>query len=108
MKTDGIDQPKGFVDGNWSAATSTGRGRTSPWVAIVVLVVLAVAGWYAWKTWFAPKPAAKAPVAATVSTAVVAQGDVPVEVTANGTVTAMQTVEVRPQVSSTVRAHGPP
>lgn len=104
MKTDGIDQPKGFVDGNWSAAASTGRGRTSPWVAIVVLVVLVVAGWYAWKTWFAPKPAAKAPVAATVSTAVVAQGDVPVEVTANGTVTAMQTVEVRPQVSSTVRA----
>ena len=103
MKTDGIDQPKGFVDGNWSAAASTRRGRTSPWVAIVVVVLLALAGWYGWKTWFAPKPAAKGPAVTTVSTAVVTQGDVPVEVTANGTVTAMQTVDVRPQVSSTVR-----
>lgn len=103
MKTDGIDQPKGFVDGNWSAAASTRRGRTSPWVAIVVVVLLALAGWYGWKTWFEPKPAAKGPAVTTVSTAVVTQGDVPVEVTANGTVTAMQTVDVRPQVSSTVR-----
>jgi membrane fusion protein, multidrug efflux system len=103
MKSDGIDQPKGFVDGNWSASTSTGRGRTSPWVAIAGLVVLALAGWFGWKTWLAPKPAAKGPAVTTVSTAVVRQSDVPVEVTANGTVTAMQTVDVRPQVSSTVR-----
>lgn len=103
MKTDGIDQPKGFVDGNWSAAASAGRGRTKPWVAIAVMLVLALAGWFGWKTWFAPKPAAKGPSVATVSTAIVQQGDVPVEVTANGTVTAMQTVDVRPQVSSTVR-----
>jgi len=103
MKTDGIDQPKGFVDGNWSASTSTGRGRISPWVAIAGLVVLALAGWFGWKTWLAPKPAAKGPAVTTVSTAVVRQSDVPVEVNANGTVTAMQTVDVRPQVSSTVR-----
>lgn len=103
MKTDGIDQPKGFVDGNWSASTSTGRGRISPWVAIAGLVVLALAGWFGWKAWLAPKPAAKGPTVTTVSTAVVRQSDVPVEVTANGTVTAMQTVDVRPQVSSTVR-----
>lgn len=103
MKTDGIDQPKGFVDGNWSASASTGRGRTSPWVAIVAVLVVAGLGWFGWKTWFTPKPAPKAAAAVTVSTAVVAQGDVPVEVTANGTVTAMQTVDVRPQVSSTVR-----
>ncbi|GJG96218.1 efflux RND transporter periplasmic adaptor subunit [Cupriavidus pauculus] len=103
MKTDGIDQPKGFVDGNWSAAAATGRGRASPWMAVVGVLVLALAGWFGWKTWFAPKPAAKGPAVTTVTTAQVAQGDVPVEVTANGTVTAMQTVDVRPQVSSTVR-----
>ncbi|SDD12976.1 RND family efflux transporter, MFP subunit [Cupriavidus sp. YR651] len=103
MKTDGIDQPKGFVDGNWSAAASTGRGRTSPWVAILVVLVVGGAGWFGWKTWFAPKPVAKAPDATAVATAIVQQGDVPLEVTANGTVTAMQTVEVRPQVSSTVQ-----
>lgn len=103
MKSDGIDQPKGFVDGNWSASTRSGRGRTSPWVAIAVIVVLALAGWFGWKTWFAPKPAAKGPAVATVTTAPVRQSDVPVEVSANGTVTAMQTVDVRPQVSSTVR-----
>ena len=103
MKTDGIDRPKGFVDGNWSASTSTGRGRTSPWIAIVAVIVIAGAGWFGYKTWFAPKPTPKGPVATTVATAIVQQGDVPLEVTANGTVTAMQTVEVRPQVSSTVQ-----
>lgn len=103
MKTDGIDRPKGFVDGNWSASTSTGRGRTSPWIAIVAVIVIAGAGWFGYKTWFAPKPAAKGPAATAVATAMVQQGDVPLEVNANGTVTAMQTVEVRPQVSSTVQ-----
>lgn len=104
MKTDGIDQPKGFVDGNWSAAARTGRGRTSPWVAVVVVLVVAGAGWFGWKAWFTPKPAPKGPSAVVVATALVQQGDVPLEVTANGNVTALQTVEVRPQISSTVQA----
>jgi len=104
MKTDGIDQPKGFVDGNWSAAARAGRGRTSPWVAIAVVVLLAVLGWFGWKHWSSPKPQTKGPAATAVTAARVMQGDVPLEVTANGTVTAMQSVDVRPQVSSTVRA----
>ncbi|WP_454765445.1 efflux RND transporter periplasmic adaptor subunit [Cupriavidus campinensis] len=104
MKSDGIDRPKGFVDGNWSASASTGRGRISPWIGILVLLMVGAAGWFGYKTWLAPRPAPKAPAATTVATAIVRQGDVPLEVTANGTVTAMQTVEVRPQVSSTVRA----
>ncbi|AVA37525.1 MULTISPECIES: efflux RND transporter periplasmic adaptor subunit [Cupriavidus] len=104
MKTDGIDQPKGFVDGNWSAAAGTGRGRTSRWPAVVAVLVIVVAGWFGWKHWFAPKPATKGPAVTTVATAIVQQGDVPLEVNANGNVVAMQTVEVRPQVSSTVRA----
>ncbi|WP_354678699.1 efflux RND transporter periplasmic adaptor subunit [Cupriavidus plantarum] len=104
MKTDGIDQPKGFVDGNWSAAAGTGRGRTSPWVALVLILVVAGAGWFGWKTWYVPKHEVKAPAAIMVSTAVVQQGDVPLEVNANGNVTALQTVEVRPQISSTVQS----
>jgi multidrug efflux pump subunit AcrA (membrane-fusion protein) len=70
----------------------------------VAVLVIVVAGWFGWKHWFAPKPAAKGPAVTTVATAIVQQGDVPLEVNANGNVVAMQTVEVRPQVSSTVRA----
>jgi len=103
MKTDRIDQPKSFVDDNWSPATGTGRGRVSPWAVVLAVLVLGALGWIAWRTWLAPKPAPKAPAAVVVSTAPVQQGDVPLEVTANGTVTALSTVEVRPQVSSTVR-----
>jgi multidrug efflux pump subunit AcrA (membrane-fusion protein) len=69
----------------------------------VAVLVIVVAGWFGWKHWFAPKPAAKGPAVTTVATAIVQQGDVPLEVNANGNVVAMQTVEVRPQVSSTVR-----
>ncbi len=103
MKTDRIDQPKGFVDDNWSASTGTGRGRVSPWVVVVTVAVLAGAGWFAWHNWMAPKPVAKGPAAVVVATALVQQGDVPLQFTANGNVTALSTVEVRPQVSSTVR-----
>jgi len=103
MKTDRIDQPRGFVDSNWSAAAGTGRGRVSPWVLLTVVLVLAGFGWFAWRTWLAPKPAPKPPAAVVVTTALVQQGDVPLQVTANGNVTALSTVEVRPQVSSTVR-----
>ncbi|WP_420996996.1 efflux RND transporter periplasmic adaptor subunit [Cupriavidus sp. 30B13] len=104
MKTNGIDQAKGFVDGKWSPAMGTGKGRVSPWLLIAVLAALVAGGWFGWRTWMAPKPAAKAPAAVVVSTAVVQQGDVPLQVSANGTVSALSTVEVRPQVSSTVRA----
>ncbi|MGO4328816.1 efflux RND transporter periplasmic adaptor subunit [Cupriavidus sp. M-11] len=104
MKTNGIDQAKGFVDGKWSPGMGTGKGRVSPWVLAVVLAALAAGGWYGWRAWLAPKPAAKAPATVVVSTAVVQQGDVPLKVSANGTVSALSTVEVRPQVSSTVRA----
>ncbi|QET03196.1 MULTISPECIES: efflux RND transporter periplasmic adaptor subunit [Cupriavidus] len=104
MKTDGIDRPKGFVDGNWSAAAGTGRGRISPWVAVVVVLVAGGAAWFGWKMWYVPKHEVKAPAAIMVATAAVQQGDVPLEVNANGNVTALQTVEVRPQISSTVQS----
>ncbi|WP_432258738.1 efflux RND transporter periplasmic adaptor subunit [Cupriavidus sp. TMH.W2] len=103
MKSDRIDQPKGFVDSNWRSATGTGRGRVSPWVMVAVALVLAGLGWLAWRTWLAPRPAPRPPAVAVVSTVAVQQGDVPLQVSANGNVTALSTVEVRPQVSSTVR-----
>lgn len=103
MKSDRIDQPNGFVDSNWRSATGTGRGRVSPWVMVAVVLVLAGLGWLAWRTWLAPKPAPKPPAVVVVSTVAVQQGDVPLQVSANGNVTALSTVEVRPQVSSTVR-----
>lgn len=104
MKTNGIDQLKGFVDGKRSPAMGTGKGRASPWMTGAILIALAVGGWFGWRAWMAPKPAAKAAPVVVVSTALVRQGDVPLRVTANGTVSALATVEIRPQVSSTVRA----
>lgn len=103
MKSKGIDQAKGFVESNWSQTMGTGRSRLSPWLVLVVVVLLVVAGWYGWRTWFAPKPQAKPPAAVPVTTAVARQGDVPLQISVNGNVTALSTVEVRPQVSSTVR-----
>lgn len=78
--------------------------RTSLVVGLVVVV--AVAGWLVW--WrggagaggadaSAPKPAQ------VVALAVVQQRDVPVNVEAAGTVVSLNSVDVRPQVSSTVR-----
>lgn len=103
MKSKGIDQASGFVDGSWSPAMGMGSRRVSPWLTVVVVLLLAVGGWYGWKAWFAPKPQAKAPAAVVVTTAVAQQGDVPLGVSVNGNVTALSTVEVRPQVSSTIR-----
>jgi len=103
MKTDQIGEAKGFVDNHWSASAGTGNRRVSPWVGLLVVLVLGGLGWFAWKTWLVPKPAAKAAQAVMVTSALVKQADVPLEVSANGNVTALQTVEVRPQVSSTVR-----
>jgi RND family efflux transporter MFP subunit len=103
MKTKGIDQAKGFVDGNWSPAMGTGKGRISPWLAVLVVLLLAGGGWFGWRTWFVTKAAPKGPVAVTVTTAVAQQGDVPLRMSVNGNVTSLSTVEVRPQVSSTIR-----
>ncbi|TWG82511.1 RND family efflux transporter MFP subunit [Cupriavidus gilardii J11] len=103
MKSKGIDQAKGFVESNWSQTMGTGRSRLSPWLVLVVVVLLVVAGWYGWRAWFAPKPQAKPPAAVPVTTAVARQGDVPLRISVNGNVTSLSTVEVRPQVSSTVR-----
>lgn len=71
-------------------------------MAGVLLVVLATGVWLLRGD--AASPKGKKDGAVAVVSAVVAQGDVSVWLTASGTVSARQTVEVRPQVSATVKA----
>src|SRR3990167_9449134 len=71
-------------------------------IALAAILLVALAIWL-WRTGsFAAKP--KGTDAIQVVSTVVAQTDVPVRLTANGTVSALQTVEVRPQISATVKA----
>jgi RND family efflux transporter MFP subunit len=81
------------------------RRRRWPWVA-VALVVLAAGGAWWWSdaakkqdAQAARRPAGAIPVV----TARVEARDVPVRLKANGTVTALQSVELRAQITSTVR-----
>lgn len=70
----------------------------------ILLVVLITSAWV-WRnqntmTNTRPTEAATVQIVSTVVT----QSDVPVKLTANGTVSAKQTVEVRPQISATIKA----
>ena len=70
-------------------------------IALAAILLVALAIWL-WRTGsFAAKP--KGTDAIQVVSTVVAQTDVPVRLTANGTVSALQTVEVRPQISATIK-----
>lgn len=84
--------------------TSRSHSRRWPWVAGVLLLGAAIAGWW-WlgngKSQQAQAKRAPAPIA--VVTATAEQRDVPVKLAANGSVTALQSVELRSQVTSTVR-----
>ena len=81
------------------------RRRRWPWVTAGIVLVAAGAAWY-WSD-AVRKPDAQAarrgPGPITVTTAKAEARDVPVRLTANGTVTALQSVELRAQVTSTVR-----
>lgn len=77
------------------------RGRIV--VGVVLLLVLAAAAFWFWRSrGEAPKP--KGPGVVPVVSAVAAAGDIPVRLTANGTVTALQSVELRAQISATIKA----
>lgn len=65
------------------------------------MVVVATVFWF-WRSGDAPKP--KGPVNVPVQSATVTAADVPVRLTAKGTVSAMQSVDVRAQISATIRA----
>ncbi len=85
-----------------NAASPTGNKRPRRW-AVGLLAVVVIAGAGAWlRSRGAEKPA-KTIVAPSVTAATVEVRDVPVRLIANGTVTARQTIDVRPQISSTIR-----
>jgi RND family efflux transporter MFP subunit len=82
----------------------SGKRRRWPLAAAVIVVALAIGAW-----WFATsrnqeaKGAARPSAPTVVVTAKAEARDVPVKIKANGTVTAQQTVDLRAQVTSTVR-----
>jgi len=84
----------------------TGKPRRRwPWIAGVAILAAAVGGWW-WMTGSKNQDAqaAKRPGnAIPVVTAKAEARDVPVRLRANGTVTALQTVDLRAQITSTVR-----
>lgn len=85
-----------------SQANSSARIKRRIGIALAAILLVALAIWF-WRAGsFAAKP--KGTDAVQVVSAVVAQTDIPVRLTANGTVSALQTVEVRPQISATVKA----
>jgi RND family efflux transporter MFP subunit len=78
--------------------------RRWPWFAgaAILLAVLGI-GWWFGKSNSQEAQAKRAPQAIPVATARAEARDVPVTITANGTVTALQSVDLRSQVTSTVR-----
>jgi RND family efflux transporter MFP subunit len=79
------------------------RAKRRMWISIVVisLIVLSVGAWI----WHAHNTAANVKGTNTfqVVSAPVMQTDVSVRLTANGTVSALQTVDIRPQISATIK-----
>lgn len=78
-----------------------GRMGVSALVALALLVAALAALWFWFGRGEAPKP--KAAGAVPVVSALVASADIPVRLSANGTVTALQSVEVRAQISATIK-----
>jgi multidrug efflux pump subunit AcrA (membrane-fusion protein) len=83
-----------------SSTRITQRGR----IAIFAILFIALAaGIWAWRHYQKGAPGTKATVAVQVVSVLVAQSDISDRLHANGTVSALQTVELRPQLSATVR-----
>ncbi len=79
------------------------RGRAL--AAVLILLALGAGLWFWLGRNEAGKPAAaKSPGAVSVTSAPVTVADVPVRLTANGTVTPLQSVDVRAQISATIKA----
>jgi len=78
--------------------------RRWPWFAGLAIVLGAIAaGWWFGKSRSQEAQARRSPQAIPVSIARAEARDVPVRLVANGTVTALQSVDLRSQVTSTVR-----
>jgi RND family efflux transporter MFP subunit len=84
---------------------SSGKRRRWPWIAGVAIIGAALAAWW----WLGAsrnqeaQGARRASAPVVVVTAKAETRDVPVRIKANGTVTALQSVDLRAQVTSTVR-----
>ena len=87
-----------------NAVPQSGTRRRWPWVAGVAIIGAALAAWW----WFGSrsqeaKGASRSSAPVVVVTATSESRDVPVRIKSNGTVTALQSVDLRAQVTSTVR-----
>jgi len=85
---------------------SNGRRRRRGWIVVGVATVAVIGGalvWWNVATTREAQGARKASPAISVQTALVEKRDVPVRLRSNGTVTAVQSVDIRAQVTSTVR-----
>ncbi len=76
--------------------------RRQPIIAGLAILTLGAAGWFWFGQGEAPKP--KGPGVVPIVSASVTPQDVSVQLTSNGTVTAVQSVEIRAQISATIRA----
>ena len=77
--------------------------RRWPWIAGVAIIGAALAGWwYFGNSRNQESKAASRPSSTLVVTTRAESRDVPVRIRANGTVTALQSVEFRPQITSTI------
>ncbi|MCI3207325.1 MULTISPECIES: efflux RND transporter periplasmic adaptor subunit [Pandoraea] len=85
--------------GHTAPGSGTGRRR---WV-VGLLAIVVIAGAVVWLRSRGAQAPVKTAAAPSVTAATVEVRDVPVRLIANGTVTARQTIDVRPQISSTIR-----
>ena len=84
---------------------STTHTKRNIWIILlcflVIVVIVTTSVWYDKETATITSPAGQQEIQ--IVSAIVLQHDIPVKLTANGTVISQQTVEVRPQISAIVR-----
>ncbi|GAB3629492.1 Multidrug resistance protein MdtA [Pandoraea terrae] len=90
-------------DGRQTAGIRPQARQQRKWAVAVLAVAVLACGFYWMRARGGETPVRTVPVMSVTAATVVVQ-DVPVRLRANGTVTARQTVDVRPQISSTIRA----
>lgn len=86
------------------ASSSSAPRQYARAIAVLLLLSLLGAGIWYWREQSATPPAKKGPGTIPVVGAAVIASDVPVRLSANGTVSALQSVDVRAQISATIRA----
>lgn len=87
--------------GNASHEKFPASAKRRIWIASAVVALIALSIWFWRADGSATKP--KGTGAVPVVSAAVVQTDVPVRLSANGTVSAQQTVDVRPQLTATIK-----